>query len=116
MIYGQPNSPLPNWCAALGLRATVCCTPTLKSSEIGLKISGLNRDSNDYKPIDAEIEDNNTGIFHVFETQILSYQDPHFKHGLIDLFHNGDQILYSFVLMLISPISLTAKGKILKII
>ena len=99
MIYGQPNSPLPNWCAALGLGAAVCwcsknnfpyfisslkftCTPTLNSSQTGLKISRLNRDSNDYKPVDAEIEDNKTGIFQVFETQILSYQDPHFKHGL----------------------------------
>ena len=33
---------------------------------------------------------------------------------IIDLFHNGDQISYSFVLMLISLISLTAMGKILK--
>ena len=32
----------------------------------------------------------------------------------MDLFHNGDQIKYSFVLMLINLISLTAMGKILK--
>ena len=30
----------------------------------------------------------------------------------IDLFHNGDQIWYSFVSMLISPISLAAMGTI----
>ena len=32
----------------------------------------------------------------------------------IDLFHNGDQIWYSFVLMLMSPISLAAMGRIQK--
>ena len=34
--------------------------------------------------------------------------------SIIDLFHNGNQIWYSFVLMLISPISLDAMGTIQK--
>ena len=33
---------------------------------------------------------------------------------VIDLSHNGDQIWYSFVLMLISPITLAAMGTIQK--
>ena len=37
-----------------------------------------------------------------------------FKLGTIDLFHNGDQIKYSFALMLISLSSLAAMGKIQK--
>ena len=86
------------------------CTPTLSSSEKGLKISGLNVDSNldlsdagaalhqlsyhanwlqvviwvDSKPVDGETDDDNTGIFHVFEIRVLNYQDPHFKHCLIN--------------------------------
>jgi len=68
----------------------------LSSSEKGLKNSDLNGDSNpdicdagavlhqfsseanweqvvmwvNYKPVDVEIDDDNTGIFHVFELQI----------------------------------------------
>ena len=68
----------------------------LSSSKEGLKISGLNGDSNpnlwntsaviyhlsyqanweqvimwlSYKPVDVETDDDNTGIFHVFEMQI----------------------------------------------
>jgi len=34
--------------------------------------------------------------------------------SIIDLFHNGDQIKYSFVLMLISLTNLTAMSKIQK--
>ena len=34
--------------------------------------------------------------------------------GIIDLFHSGDQIWYSFVLMLIRLSSLAATGKIQK--
>ena len=37
-----------------------------------------------------------------------------FSSASIDLFHNGDQIQYSFVLMLIGPTRLIAMGKILK--
>ena len=33
----------------------------------------------DYKPVEVEIDDDNTGIFHVFEIQILNNHDPHFK-------------------------------------
>ena len=36
------------------------------------------------------------------------------RYKVIDLFHNGDQIWYSFVLMLMSPISLAAMGTIQK--
>ena len=85
------------------------CTPTLSCSERGLKISGLNGDSNpdlcdagavlhqlsyqvnwvqvvmwlDYKPVDVEIHYDNTVIFHVFEIRMLNYQDPHFKYCLM---------------------------------
>ena len=34
--------------------------------------------------------------------------------GVMDLFHNGDQINYSFVLMLINLSNLAAMGKIQK--
>ena len=34
----------------------------------------------DYKPVYVEIDDDNTGIFHVFEIRVLNYQDPHFKY------------------------------------
>ena len=34
----------------------------------------------DYKPVYVEIDDDNTGLFHVFEIRILNYQDPHFKY------------------------------------
>ena len=70
------------------------------SSEKGLKNSGLNGDSNsdlcdvgavlfqlnfqanweqfvlwvDYKPVDVEIDDDNTRIFHVSEMQIVKYE------------------------------------------
>ena len=52
-------------------------------------------------------------LLQVPRSKLKSYGDRSFS---IDLFHNGDQIQYSFVLMLISLISLTAMGKILKII
>ena len=81
------------------------CT-SLSNSEKGLKISGLNGDSNpdlceagamfqqlsyqanwvqvvmwlNYKPVYVEIDDDNTGLFPVFEIRILNYQDPHFKY------------------------------------
>ena len=38
----------------------------------------------DYKPVYGEIDDDNTGIFHVFEIRVLNYQDPHFKYCLIN--------------------------------
>ena len=82
------------------------CTRTWGRREKGLKFSGLNGDSNpdlcdagavlhqlsyqanwvqvvmwlNYKPVYVEIDDDNTGIFHVFEIRVLNYQDPHFKH------------------------------------
>ena len=75
------------------------CTRTWSCSEKGLKISGLNKDSNpdlcgagavlhqlsyqancepvvmwlDYKPVYGEIDDDNTGLFHVFEIRVLNY-------------------------------------------
>ena len=36
------------------------------------------------------------------------------NEAIIDLFHNGGQIKYSFVLMLISPTSLATTSKFLK--
>ena len=33
-----------------------------------------------YKPVYVEIDDDNTGLFPVFEIRVLNYQDPHFKH------------------------------------
>ena len=37
----------------------------------------------DSKPVDVETDDDNTGIFHVYEIRVLNYQDPHFQHCLI---------------------------------
>ena len=68
------------------------CAPTLSCSERGLKISNpdlcdagallhqLSYQANwvqvvmwlDYKPVDVETDDDNTGIFHVFEIRILN--------------------------------------------
>ena len=38
----------------------------------------------DYKPVEVEIDDDNTGIFHVFEIQVFNNHDPHFKCCLIN--------------------------------
>ena len=40
--------------------------------------------------------------------------EPTNSRGVMDLFHNSDQIKYSFVLMLISRCNLAAMGKIQK--